>query len=230
MIPDRIQNQKIDIKWISNNQRIFSFNPKVFPSENNVIVDPIIEVVTESNSVLTDRDSILGRGPGDPLKIKLMNRDPLLTYKTLEPKFKELKVDDNLKYLVTIDQYILEEIYQKQKSMKESLLTIVGLVSGFILLSTQNIIIYFNKNQHKLIVRRLFGTGFFKTYKEYTILFSLVWLVQIVICGVMDKGIEPRMLIVAAILLLFDFIASSVAILLIEKKNKVKVLKGELKI
>ncbi|WP_339253996.1 DUF1430 domain-containing protein [Paenibacillus sp. FSL P2-0136] len=226
VIPDRIQNQKIDIKWISNNQRIFSFNPKVFPSENNVIVDPIIEVVTESNSVLTDRDSILGRGPGDPLKIKLMNRDPLLTYKTLEPKFKELKVDDNLKYLVTIDQYILEEIYQKQKSMKESLLTIVGLVSGFILLSTQNIIIYFNKNQHKLIVRRLFGTGFFKTYKEYTILFSLVWLVQIVICGVMDKGIEPRMLIVAAILLLFDFIASSVAILLIEKKNKVKVLKG----
>ncbi|WP_405107773.1 DUF1430 domain-containing protein [Paenibacillus sp. FSL K6-1217] len=226
VIPNRIKNQKINIKWISNNQKIFSFNPKVFPSEHNVIVDPIIEVVTEYNSVLTDRDSILGRGPGDPLKIKLINRDPLLTYKMLEPKFKELKVDDNLKHLVTIDQYILEEIYQKQNAMKESLLTIVGLVSGFILLTTQNIIIYFNKNQHKLIVRRLFGTGFFRTYKEYVILFSLVWLVQIVICSVVNRGIEPRMLIVAVILLLFDFIASSIAILLIEKKNKVKVLKG----
>ncbi|MEK4518198.1 DUF1430 domain-containing protein [Paenibacillus sp. FSL H8-0122] len=225
-IPNRLKNQKIDIKWINNNQKIFSFNPKVFPSENNVIVDPIIEVVTEYNSVLTDRDTILGRGPGDPLKIKLMNRDPLLTYKMLEPKFKELKVDDNLKHLVTIDQYILEEIYQKEIAMKESLLTIVGLVSGFILLTTQNIIIYFNKNQHKLIVRRLFGTGFFRTYKEYVILFSLVWIVQIVICSGMNRGIEPRMLIVAAILLLFDFIASSIAILLIEKKNKVKVLKG----
>nr|WP_235190109.1 DUF1430 domain-containing protein [Bacillus gaemokensis] len=42
-----------------------------------------------------------------------------------------------------------------------------GLIVGILFLVTQNIIVYFNKNQQKIVVHRLFGISFFRTYRGY---------------------------------------------------------------
>ncbi|MGK0469493.1 bacteriocin-associated protein, partial [Clostridium sp.] len=70
---DDIKNQHIKIIWVANNQKIFSFNPEVFKTENNTILEPIIQVITTKNSLMADRSSILGGGCTDPLKVKLIN-------------------------------------------------------------------------------------------------------------------------------------------------------------
>lgn len=67
-VPNHLRNRKIDIIWIKNNQEIFSFNPDVYKSDNNKIRDEIIEVMTEKNSFVGERDLILGGGAKDPLK------------------------------------------------------------------------------------------------------------------------------------------------------------------
>ncbi|KYG36598.1 hypothetical protein AZF08_25750 [Bacillus gaemokensis] len=166
-VPNHLRNRQLEVIWIKNNQEIFSFNPDIYKSNHNKIKDEIIEVMTENNSLVGERDTILGGGANDPLKIKLMKRDVGLTYKTLEPELKRLGLDDNLRYLVTVDQYILKDIYNMQQTIKMLFMVTSGLIVGILFLVTQNIIVYFNKNQQKIVVHRLFGISFFRTYRGY---------------------------------------------------------------
>ncbi|MFP3377666.1 DUF1430 domain-containing protein [Bacillus sp. SIMBA_069] len=225
-VPNHLRNRKIDIIWINDNQEIFSFNPDVYNSDNNKIRDEIIEVMTEKNSFVGERDLILGGGANDPLKIKLIKRDAGLTYKTLEPELKRLGLDDNLRYLVTVDQYISKDIYNLQKTMKILLTVTSGLIVGILFLVAQNIILYFNKNQQKIVVHRLFGVDFFRTYKGYMLQFVLMWIVQLSICFIVKKEFDLKLLTVVAMLILIEFTASIIALITMERRNKKTVIKG----
>ncbi|PEA54709.1 bacteriocin-associated protein [Bacillus pseudomycoides] len=225
-VPNHLRNRKIDIIWIKNNQEIFSFNPDVYKSDNNKIRDEIIEVMTKKNSFVGERDLILGGGAKDPLKIKLIDRDAGLTYKVLEPELKRLGLVDNLKYLVTVDQDILKDIYDMQKTMKMLLTVTSGLLVGILFLVTQNMIIYFNKNQQKIVVHRLFGVSFFRTYRGYMLLFVLTWVVQLLICFIVKKEFDIKFLAVVAMLILIEFSASIIALISMERRNKTTVIKG----
>lgn len=251
-VQDNVKNQQIKIVWLVNNQKIFSFNPEVFPTENNVIIDPVIQVITEKNSLCADRANMISGGGGsDPLKVRLINRDPALTLKTLEPELKRLKLDDNLKYLITADQFVLKTIYDLQIQMRQLLFTSIGLIVALLLLMIQNLTIFFKKYQNKFVVRRLFGLGFIRTYKEYIWLFLITWTFQVIICYFVNRGLisgilqkaakvstvataienstgtgDIKLFAVAAGLMLIELAASVIALMVIERKNKVKVLKG----
>ncbi|HDX9590414.1 TPA: DUF1430 domain-containing protein [Bacillus pseudomycoides] len=225
-VPNHLRNRQIEIIWIKNNQEIFSFNPDVYKSNHNKIKDEIIEVMTEKNSFVEERDLILGGGAKDPLKIKLIDRDAGLTYKALEPELKRLGLEDNLKYLVTVDQYILKDIYDLQKTMKMLLTVTSGLIVGILFLVTQNMIIYFNKNQQKIVVHRLFGVSFFRTYRGYMLLFVLTWVVQLSICFIVKKEFDIKFLVVVAMLIFIEFTASIIALISMERRNKTTVIKG----
>lgn len=225
-VPDDIKNQQINIIWTENNQKIFSFNPEVFKSENNIIVDPIIQVITEKNSLLTDKSSILGGGCSDPLKIKLINRDTSLTYKTLEPELIKLKLDDNLKHLITVNQFVLQEIYDLKNQVNSLLIISLGLILVLLILIVQNLSIFFNKYKRKFIVRKLFGTGFFRTYKEFSLLFSISCGAEILISSILNKAFNMQLIEVALIIILIELITSVIALVIIERRNMVKVLKG----
>ncbi|GAB6275314.1 MAG: DUF1430 domain-containing protein [Peptococcaceae bacterium] len=251
-VPDSIKNQQIKIIWLANDQKVFSFNPKVFPSENNIIIDPITQVVTEKNSLCADRaNMITGGGGTDSLKMRLIDRNTALTLKTLEPELKRLKLDDNVRHLITVDQFVLQEIYNLQKWMNYLLLISLGLLAGLLILVVQNLTIFFNKYQRKFVVRRLFGVDFFRTYKEYILLFSVTWAFQLLVCYMINKGLilgflqlaarvssvasamdvatgtaDIKLIAVTASLILFELAASVMALVIIEQKNKVKVLKG----
>jgi len=229
-VPDRVKKQQVRIIWLANDQKIFSFNPEVFPAENNDIIDPIIQVITDNNSLSADRSSILGGGATDPLKMRLIDRDTALTYKKLNPDLQRLKLDDNLKNLITVDQFIFQAIYDLQKGINQLWLISLGLLTGLLLLVVQNLIIFFQKNQYKFTVRRLFGTDFFRTYKEYILLFSLTWAFQIlfsfVVNFIMNGTTDITLLAVAAALIAIEFAVSVIALVIIEQRNKVKILKG----
>lgn len=251
-IPDSVRNQQVKIIWIANGQKIFSFNPDVFRSESNMIVDPIIQVITEKNSLVADKANMMTGGGGrDPLKVKLINRDSEETLKTLEPELKRLKLDDNLTSLVSVDQYVLEQIYDLQKQRNQLLYISLGLVAGLLVLVVQNLSVFFSKYQRRFIVRRLFGTGFFRTYKEYMWLLTATWVIQIGTCFLVNSGLASSLLqkagnvfavassinqamgssdinvLAAGVgVTAIEFAASVLALFVIERRNKVKVLKG----
>ncbi|MFD3450139.1 bacteriocin-associated integral membrane family protein [Microbacteriaceae bacterium 4G12] len=225
-VPNYLRNRQLEIIWIKNNQEIFSFNPDVYKSNHNKIKDEIIEVMTEKNSLVTERATIMGSGANDPLKVKLIKRDAGLTYKTLEPELKRLGLDDNLKHLITVDQYILKDIYNLQEIIQMLMMVTIALIISILFLVTQNMIIYFNKNQQKIIVHRLFGVGFFRTYKAYIVLFGLTWIVQLAICFVIRKELDIKLVAVVMTLIGIEITVSMIALITMERRNKTKVIKG----
>ncbi|PGK33386.1 bacteriocin-associated protein, partial [Priestia megaterium] len=204
----------------------FSFNPEVFKYQNNMIKDPIIQVITENNSLNMDKSSILGNGSSDPLKIKLIRRDSDATYQKLEPQLKKLKLDDNLRHLVTVDQYSLQEIHDLQKQMNTVLIVISGMLAGLLIINIQTVIVSFNKNHQKYTVNRLFGISFIKTYRSYLLLLLVSWVIQVIVCLMMNKGFDVDLLIIASILIFLELICSIFTIIIIEKRSIIKYLKG----
>lgn len=251
MIPENIQNhqnQNIEVIWTANNQKIFSFDPEVAPKAHNVIVDPIIQVMTEKNSTMYDKASASGGGLSDPMKVRLINRDALLTYKTLKPTIKELKLDDSLKQLVLPGEFYLKQIYSAEKSLNMSIMELLVILAAIIVLAVQNVIIFFSEYKYKFIVRRIFGTDFFRTYKECFLLFLATWIILLligyVICyfmnlnkilafilGLFNIHIESNVpnivvyLIIAFIPILVELLASAISLTVIENRNKVNIIK-----
>ncbi|QKG83622.1 DUF1430 domain-containing protein [Kroppenstedtia pulmonis] len=229
------KGQKLKILWLAKNQRIFSFNPDVFPGEQNMITDPIIHVKTEKNHLFGYSGGIRGGGAKDPLKVKLIDRDTALTYKKLKPELKRLQVDDNLKTILTVDQYVLQELHDLQQQMNMTLLIMLGLVVAFVFLIVQNLLIFFHKHQKRFVVHRLFGIGFFKTYQTYFRWLIITWIAlvalgfvvnEVLALGLVQGIMDPKIPAVVLTLLGIELLASVIALTLIERRNKIPVIKG----
>lgn len=226
-VPEHLKNPEFQIIWLKNNQNVFSFNPDVFKAEYNVILDSIIQVITENNSLSSDREGILGNGGTDPLKIKLINRDSAQTYKVLEPLLKKLRLDDRLKYLITVDQHMLMNLYHLQSGIRIRLLLISVLLVGLLFLVAQNLTVLFKKYQQVFVIRRLFGFGFLGTYKEFIIWFTALWMIQAVLVFLLiQQAADLAFFLVLALFIVIELTAGVITLILIERKNQVQVLKG----
>ncbi|MGC5774854.1 DUF1430 domain-containing protein [Paenibacillus pabuli] len=225
-IPVLKEQQNIQIIWSANHQNIFSFNPDVNPKNNNTILDPIIQVVTEKNSLLGDRDAILGGGSTDPMKVKLLDGDTAGTYSLLEPTLKEYQLDDNLHYLITVDQYIAEKLYHLQKQLYSTLVSLIISVIIFCLLMIQHLSILFSKFQQKFIMRGLFGLSDAKKYKEFILFFSIIWgsaSIGIYVLGLFDSLLT---IVIVIALIILELCFSVAWLTRISRKHAIKMLKG----
>ncbi len=220
----QVESQDIRIIWMKNNQNIFSFNPEVNKKNNNLIKDPIIEVVTENNSVHAELFGILGGGSTDPLKIKLVNNDPKATYESLKPFLIELHLEDNLKYIVVSNESELWNIYNMEEKISILYLSLAISVSCFLAVMLQNIVIVFAKYKKKIIVRRLFGLSYIKSYKEHILLFTMNWTIQLLLLA---KYISRELFLVIIVYSSIEAICSIGSIIRIEQKNKISTIKGE---
>ncbi|QKG84707.1 DUF1430 domain-containing protein [Kroppenstedtia pulmonis] len=236
------KGQKMKIMWVAKDQYLFSFNPDVFPAEQNKILDPIIQVKTEQNHLFTYRGGIRGGGLTDPLKIKLIHQDPKLTYEKLKPELKRLRLDDKVN-IVTLHQYVSKELEFLRELINSKLLTILGLASVFIFLILQNLMIFFHKHQKRFVINRLFGIGFFKTYQS---VFGW-WVVTSIAFVLLSYGVDqvenflsddtmdlrlitditdPHFLMIIFSLLGIEILATVIALTVMERRNKIKVIKG----
>lgn len=226
------EGQKMKIIWMANDQYIFSFNPEVFPSEQNIILDPLIHVKTEKNHLFTYRSGIKGRGLRDPLKLKLIDRDPVLTYEKLEPDFKQFQVDDRMN-IVSFHEYISKELDYLYGEMRNALFQMLGIIGVFVFLIVQNVMIFFHKHQKLFVVKRLFGVGFFRTFQSYFGWLAITFITFIVLSFIMDQtqafqlinGItDPYFLMIVFSLLCIETLATAIAFTIFERRSKIKVL------
>lgn len=239
-VPASFIRQRVRIVWTGNDQRVFSFNPSVFPSEGNVITDPIIEVMTSKNSFGIDRLNMISGGGGEALKVRLVGRDSATTLNTIGPTLKSLKLEDNLKHLITTNEFVLQQISDLQKDMRKVTLAAIAIGLGLLVLVAANLAIVFDTYARKFVVRRLFGTGFLLTYKEFLLLFSVTWALQMAIALLVNRagfsiislpdvsGVADDAVVFSAamVVVLLEFVFSVAALAFIEKRNLVKVLKG----
>jgi putative ABC transport system permease protein len=236
--PASVANQKVSIIWTQDGQAVFSFNPLVKPDHGNNIVDPFIEVMTSANSLGIDRANMIG---GTALKIRLLDGNTVRTQQDLLPALKRLKLDDNLPYLITMDEYVSQQIAALDNGIRSIEFAGIALFIGLLVLAVQSISILFERYSRRITVRRLFGAGFMRTYREPILVFGAIWSVQLIGALVANRlGLNPfstptfssvaddgTVVAIAASVALVEWLFSAGVLTFIERRSIVRVLKQE---
>jgi putative ABC transport system permease protein len=240
-VPASVAHQGVSIIWMQDNQAVFSFNPLVDPDHGNNIVGPFIQVMTSANSLGIDRANMLSGGGGTAMKIRLLGGDPVRTHQDLLPTLKRLKLDDNLPYLVTMDEYVSQQIAALDNGIRSVEFAGIALFVGLLVLAVQSLSILFERYSRRITVRRLFGAGFMRTFREPLLLFGAVWSVQLIGALVANRlGLNPFstptfssvagdgiVVAIAACVAALEVLFSAGVLTFIERRSVVRVLKQE---
>ncbi|MDD4369471.1 MAG: DUF1430 domain-containing protein [Anaerostipes sp.] len=222
----KVMEQKLKIVWMKNNQSIFSFHPEVNENQGNMVWDSIIQVVTEENSCLGDRDAILGNSDSDPLKIPII-KSSKDTYKSLLPILKKYQLDDNFVHLIQINEKARIKINELKMDLRIQVLMMVIAGAAVLCLTMQTSTILFERKRQDYAIKRLFG---WKRKQVYTKIYLLEFgMTAISVLGsiLLNQGEDVIMLLVEAIIItIFDWILLSIYISHLEKNMLLKTLKG----
>ena len=241
-VPDAVKHQSVKIIWTRSHQKVFSFDVDVFRQDGNHIADPIVQVLTLANSAGIDRTNAFTGGPGTALKVRLLPAGAHATLESLGPDLKSMKLDDNLRYLVTMDDYVVGEIASLDAQIRRSLVLEACLLLVLALVAVQGVTVVFDRYGRRVVVRRLHGLGMVERYQEFFRLMLITWLLE----GVISIGLvltvagqsttlEGRTpgpdigygLLALALVVLSDLGVSAFALMQVERKRVVSTLKEE---
>ena len=65
----RFSTQGVKIIWTADNQPVFTFNTTIDPDSGSNVTDPIVEVMTNENTLPIDRVNAITGALNTPLKI-----------------------------------------------------------------------------------------------------------------------------------------------------------------
>lgn len=230
-------DQDIRIIWTAVDQQIFSFNPEVYPENANNITDPIIEVMTISNSRGFDRANGINGGLDASFKVKLIEGNTAMTYERYLPLLQELGLDDNIRQLVTLDNAIFSLMQDYHQGLLRYLFQMMMVFALFLILVFQSVPLLFELDARRVAVRKLYGYPFFSRQRRFFIVFTCVWVgifVAVVACnsvlewpgGYVSQDLA-LLLAVAGAFLAIETLVSAVVLSFVESRRVVDVLKGE---
>jgi hypothetical protein len=237
-VPAAFTHQQVRIVWTAPGQRLFSFDTKVDPNDGYTIADPVVEIMTPANSLTIDRLNVITGEMNPPLKVRF-DADPATTLRDLGPLLTRLHLDDNLKYLVTPQEALLTEISGVRDAITWE--AVIGAAALLVLLalSVTMVVIGSDRLRRRLIVRRLHGFGFGRTYRELLVRLGVTWLAQSLLAvGVVlamrrldalptEAGTTQivRVLTVLAVSVVAEALVVVVTAVIVERRNTVKRLK-----
>ena len=168
----------IEIIWIKNNQKLFSYNFSVNEEEGNYVTDPILFVGTV-NGGFPDWNTQVFNIMGNPLKIKI--EDDKSDTEEIMPILDELGYSS---YGVQIN-YANEQVissYNDYMDMFKWLITgFVSTLVVIIIILIENIYNYVEQFKVRFALRKLNGYGVIARYKEYLISIILSWIIIFVV-------------------------------------------------
>ena len=168
--PSILPGQDIKIIWTKSNQQLFSYKLDINPQENNVVKDPIIRVVTESNGDLFDYNIIFDSG--EPLKIKFDDskdgpdyiQSVLANY--YDPNYFQFPVTK----LFTMVEDQIHEFKLKVLYNSAIIAVLFGIIFTVIL---QNVLNYFKQHRVRLAIQKFHGYRKIDKYRGYFIVIAI---------------------------------------------------------
>ena len=233
--------QQVRIIWTAPGQGVFSFDPEVNPASGNRVRDPIVQVMTLTNSLGIDRENAITGAASSALKVPLRGADTASTLRDYGPLLRTSKLDDNLRHLVTMSGYVDEQLRRLDDGIRS--IVVVGAVLGLVMaaLVAQGLSVAFDRYSRRVVVRRLFGHPVVSRYREYLRLLLILWAVQLAVALLANTaGPSPfttdvstatppwgDVMLLTAITMAVEGIASLMILALIERQRMTDVLKRE---
>lgn len=221
-------SQKLNIIWIKNDQKLFSYNLEVNPTEGNFVENPFCFVVTESNCNDRAYRQVFGfNSAGNPFKIKINN--DISPDNFIRPTLQELGIDNNLPEIVSV--------YDSVSSDIDSILSYIKILSGLIVflvilllfITIQNVINYYEQNKLTITIKKLHGfklkDKYMSFYKTLVINTLIITVISILICTFSTINIL-LIILISLLLLVLECLISLIAFKHIEGKSIITVSKG----
>jgi hypothetical protein len=169
---ERLKNQPVKIIWTANNQNYFTFNPRV-----DYVTDPLIQVMTLSNSLGDDRLNAFGLAIDSALKVYLGNNSSARVLATLEPTLSRLNLDDNFVSLLSFSEYS-EYVMNDHNFYLENWGIRIGILFFvMMLLIVQSAAINYERESRRIAVFKIQGYKFLDRYIKPIFRFSATWLI-----------------------------------------------------
>ena len=216
----KMEDLKINLIYIQNNQSYFTYNPFSGDSSNN-IKDPIVTVYTENmdNSVLA---ATLGRS------IFLESENPYTTLKEVKNITQKYNINE-LNSILSIYDKKGEQINDIKDIRDRLILNIVFLSFILVMLTLVITYVYYKSNISKIIIKSLHGCDFINTYKGLILSNLGIYIVAFFFASIIYKEISIFLSIVISLMLIIDCIATNIVNKILIKKGEIKLIKGELK-
>ena len=176
----RFANQRVRIIWTRPGQQVFTFNPRVADTHGNMVTDPIVDIMTSSNSLPIDRLNAVTGSLGTAMKVKV-DGTSAHTLAELQPTLHDLHLDDNLRYLVTPDEAALQNLSELEQRLNRTAVVAGAAalaVAGF---SVAVVLMLADRFNRTWAIRRLHGHGIFHANRELLLVLGVSLAVQVVI-------------------------------------------------
>jgi putative ABC transport system permease protein len=224
------KGENIKIIWIQDGQNVYSFNSKVSPETAGTLNNVLVEVMTEENSCISDRECVNGNGDSDALKVKL-NGTGQETYQAILPVLKKYGVAENLRRLVVLDQYMMEKAVNAKNEMSKAFTVALAMAAILLFTIIQNMVIIFDRDKKDIVVKKLFGWRWYQRFGKYigiSMSISVLAVATYWFYSFVTHNAELMYLIeISLLLLVMEAIVSIITILHTENHRAVDTLKGE---
>lgn len=219
--PSILPDQNIKIIWTKTNQKMFSYKLDVNPQENNVVKDPIIRVITESNGDLFDFTKVFDGN--EPIKIKFDDSEDGSDY--IKSVLANYYDPNYFRFPVTnLFTMVEDQIHEfKLKILYNS--AIIAVLFGIIfMIILQNVLNYFKQHRVELAIQKFHGFRKIDKYGGYFIAIIIHWLLVLLISIPITRNVFS--VLVVSILLITEYIISFLALNRIERVKVLQITKG----
>jgi hypothetical protein len=248
---ERLTNQEVKIIWTANGQNYFTYNSYI-----NSVIDPIIQVMTQSNSLGDDRLNAFRGGIDSALKIYLGDDSGDSVLAKLQPVLSELKLYDNFVSLLSFPEYSEYLINDNISHIENWGIRTGILILVLVLLIVQSAAINYERESRWIAIAKMQGYKFWDRYTKPISYFAMTWfmiagaLIVIYFTPGIDFDVgssrfrerllpvvsqynrflsaDPMLILgIVATFVLLDVLITTLALKLIESKRVVTTLKGE---
>ena len=209
-------DSSIRVIQIRSGQRVFTLSPS-----EPYVTNAVIRVITENNSLVTDRYCIGGGGILDPLKICIKQ-----DYRAeLQQILQELDLIDNIHSIVSIKEY-RNMLIEQCKEVGGSLLAVI-LLSAFISIILDWLVLYsyMRKRFCEVNLKYCLGWPFYKRYAWFGAL-QIIYLAMTVIFALLARS-TIAFTAITLLIEVIEMIAVAVMALQKECRKRSLYLKGE---
>lgn len=213
-------DRNIKIIWIEKNQKLFSYNIEVNTKEDNMVESPILQVLTENNSIDTEYSLVINF-TGSPFKILKDDSYDLLS------TVKEIIDVGQYEYTITsADEQISAEIKQVNELLKYNLQGIGIVLIGVLIIIIQNNYNYFEQYKRSIFIKYVHGYSFYNKYKKSLLLIIIGQCICCVSSIFIIKENIKEITIICLAILLFELIIWLITLKILEKRKIISIIKG----
>lgn len=213
-------SKEIQIIWIENKQKFFSYQMDINPNENNCVVDPLAMVVTESNASKLNFLEVLGTGnflmrvSNENTAINEINNEIGRYYDLDEYSFPLTNIYDSMRERIVNSKNLII-------SYSILLIVLVVLISMIVI---QNIVNYFEQNKQRLAIQKFMGFKLKEKYSSFLISDISSLVISVCIAWVITKS--SKIIAISIIVFIIEAIFTIIQLIINENRNVLRLTKG----